>query len=289
MAGHEVTAGVIAISGPEGQSLVWGKDWDPDHPVELASLSKAITAACVLALAKAGRLALDRSAASYLGLAPADPAPLSQLLTHSAGLGPDSTQSYLSLAVALLDQDRGRLAEFALTRETQSGTAGQYSYNNENYAVLGRVIEAATDDPYQTVCARRLFEDRALQATRSRRTGAALPWGGWSMSVQDYGRFFNDVFGPLGRVGQAPFDHPHVALDGGAFVGPSVIFRPYNEGFNFWHFGSWCMPVVLEAGSFAVRWENGWSVVVAYDTCLTPSAGIALDRALSLSAYGVKP
>ena len=72
----------------------------PDSFFEIGSITKQLTAACILQLQEAGRLRIDRSLSDYLPDAPhAKEVTLRQLLTHTSGL-----HDYLDLPPEQVDR-----------------------------------------------------------------------------------------------------------------------------------------------------------------------------------------
>ena len=142
--------------------------------VEMASLSKAITALCAAELVAAKRLSWDRSFESYV---PGGPdVEIASLATHSGGILPDGTQLALPL---WLDQPQARghdVLELIKIRRGQSGTPGDYAYNNENYALLGLTIETTAGKPYAETCQELVMQPAGVQGKLSKRTGAFASW-----------------------------------------------------------------------------------------------------------------
>lgn len=256
-----------------------------DTPVELASLGKAVTAACAATLMDAGVWQGDTTSVAVLGYGP-DDITVSQLLTHSAGLLPDETQNQMPLWLDI-PLDRGNAASRkALSRKAQGGIAGQYSYSNENYAILGAMIAAQTGQSYEEYCREAVIAPAGLTSARvSPRTGAFASWGGWRMTVQDYARFMYWAYGPDGQIAARLEDWPSADIGGGARYGMGMVHRPFRGSHNFWHFGLLCFPGRLNAGSYAVSWMEEWQVVVAFDRCLNWDQMFALDGALARAVF----
>ena len=277
---HKITSGNLAIF----KDGVLINTPDP-APVELASLSKAITAICAWHMVQDGAFGFDSDVSDVIGTGPKG-LTVAQLLTHTGGVWPDMSQGRWSFnrygddramhnALALLALDRGLDPEYV----------GKFAYSNENYAILGAVIEAVAEEPYEDTCAARVFPPAGVTAAPSAKTHPFLSWGGWSMSVADYGHFHRHYFGPDSAIGRDPFAFPHVETAGGAYYGMGMTFRRYNDSHNFWHFGAWCLPGRLNVGSFTVSWEDTWSAVAAYDGCLDWDQMGALDGALARAVY----
>jgi CubicO group peptidase (beta-lactamase class C family) len=256
-----------------------------DEPVEIASLSKAITAVCVATLIDDGVWTAQTTSAEVLGFGH-EGVTVAQLVTHSGGISPDSTQGVMWLWMTS-NVSRKRLAtEIALNRKQD--VIGRYSYNNENYGILGEMIEATLDQPYEEACqSRALAPANVTTAKPSELTGGMLPWGGWSMSAQDYAQFHYHRFGPQGVYGAGSPSELLFDVGGGAQYGLGMFERDVADHRNFWHFGLWCVPGRLNTGAYAVIWQGEWSVVATYDACVDWDAMVALDGALAKVVYGL--
>lgn len=248
---------------------------DPGAALPLASLSKPITAACVLALGD--RLPMEASVAEVLGPGPAGAATVAGLLTHVAGLWPDGTQNNAVLARTTAPMT-GEIAAAAIARPPDAGRIGAFAYNNENYAVLGAMIEAVSGTDYATFCAEAVLAPLGLETAALAGPWAAHgPWGGWRMSAADYARFAWAFIGPGSPVGDAPADWPHADL-GGVAYGPGLFWRTTATETFAWGYGQLCWDGTGN-GSYVARYGNDLLVVVLHDDC---SPGT--DRALALDA-----
>src|SRR5205814_5588265 len=142
-----------------------------DRPVLLASLSKAITGACIATLVNSGKLTFDtplsRALASYFQRngRPADPrlerATIAHLLTHRSGLpgrddGNDAATGTILKAYLVDHSPREPLPASYLSAVLATRLARDpgkdFSYSNAGYMVLGAVIEQATRQPYEEYC-----------------------------------------------------------------------------------------------------------------------------------------
>ena len=254
-------------------------------PIELASVSKSITALCAAALSDAGQLSFTDSVRDVLGRGP--DVSVGSLVTHTSGIVMDITQALMFL---WLDTD-GHRADIVLNMmDGPRGTPGAFAYNNVNYALLGLVIEASADGTYEEICHRHVLEPVGARGQASPRSGGLISWGGWAISPRDYARVHGHWFGSQTNTGRNPFDYPHVGLDdSGAFYGLGTAFRRNHTGdgsFNYWHFGSLCFPAYFNAGAFAVTWGGNWTVVLGYDGCVDDEARRTLDQAMGRAAYG---
>ena len=261
------------------------KGMDAGEKVELASLSKAITGVCIDRLVRQGLVRYDTSIGEALGEAPRDPAlagaTVGDLVTQSAGIWPDSTQEAMPRWLGSKASRNADVARTVLSRKRQRGQPGRHAYNNENYALLGRIVEKVTGKSYAAVCA-----GVAPGAVLSPRSGGFAAWGGWRMSLADYARFHAEHFGAGSSIGKSPGRYPDVALGGGAHYGPGVYWRASAGRFNFWHFGSYCMRGRLETTTYAVSWQGRWGVVAAYPgKCTTEAQRNALDAAFVAAVF----
>jgi CubicO group peptidase (beta-lactamase class C family) len=204
-----VAGGQLVHSGGSGERWLGGPTPDAGTVFRIASMTKSFTAAAVLALRDDGRLALDDPAERFVpelrGLAlPSADSPrvsLRHLLTMTAGLPTDDPWG---------DRQQGLpLAEFSaflaggLSFAWVPGT--RFEYSNLGYAILGRVITAATGRPYHEFVRDRLFrplgltssgfeaaEFDARQLARGYRHGP----GGWDELAPDG----CGAFAPMGGV-----------------------------------------------------------------------------------------
>ncbi len=270
------------VDGQPARDVALGQA-DIETPVELASLSKAITAACVASLIRDGVMSAEMTTQETLQAGPVG-LTLAALLTHSGGLAPDETQALMPLWLDSQVDGAEVATARALARLASHQT--EYFYNNENYAVLGEMITAVAAADYEETCRARVLDPAGVEQARpSPRTGAFLPFGGWQMPLHDYARFLNWAYGPDGVVGAHAVHLPAKALSEHIYYGMGMFQRPWGPGYNFWHFGGLCLPGRIEIGSYAVRWQNGVSIVASYDVCLDNDQMFALDQAMVKAVF----
>lgn len=146
----------------------------PDTRFAIASITKLFTSAAVLILRDRGALSLEAPASAYLPglrLEGAEAVPLRNLLNNTSGLpNPDSGLGYdraLREGVPLFqnlmspEELTARFAHGPLLRPT--GTA--FDYNNADYFLLGRVIEAVSGASYEEVLRRLILHPLGLGDT----------------------------------------------------------------------------------------------------------------------------
>jgi CubicO group peptidase (beta-lactamase class C family) len=142
---------------------------DPERPVHLASLSKAITGACVATLIRDGKLTFDAPVATALSRFMArtsgdgDPrfrrVTVAQLLTHRAGFGTKNEDP--ASGPGLADYLRSNPASarpnpaflsWALTHRLAHEPGSKFVYSNTGYLALGAVIEEVSGKGYAPYC-----------------------------------------------------------------------------------------------------------------------------------------
>lgn len=277
MATAGVETGAIAITR-HGQ-LVTTRGWgmDPDAPVEMASLSKAITGACVRALVDDGLLQFDTRLIDVLPETPdgLSDLTLADLLTQTGGVHRDSTQNTMPDWLGHPAPQHGTVTADVFRRDKLK-RAGEFQYSNENYAILGEVIVRVTGIPYRTVCADRVVPGAKVSPV----AGAFDAWGGWYMSVADYAAFHGRAF----ANGPNPTADPSVELGGGMHYGLGTFWRSFRGNHNFWHFGALCFAT-MGSGSYAVSWEGDWGVVASWQSCVDFDVMGQLDGAMVKAVF----
>lgn len=145
--------------------LAKGEMLTPRHRFRVASHSKSFTASGIMTLREAGRLRLDDPVGQYVGGLHKAVArtTIAQLLSHSAGLMRDGTDSGHWL-------DRRRFPVIEQIREDLgAGTAieanTRFKYSNYGYGLAGLVIEAITGESYAAWIKREIVEKAGLAET----------------------------------------------------------------------------------------------------------------------------
>jgi CubicO group peptidase (beta-lactamase class C family) len=306
-------AGKIVYAGSVGGA-------DPKQPTHLASLSKAITAACVATLVRDGKLSFNTTVATALAKfeaangKPADArlqsATVGQLITHRAGFpgreegDPISTMllnDYLKTNTAKEPPKPGLLAA-ALKVPLSSNPGAVYAYSNTGYAVLGAIIEEASGKPYATYCRDAVLTPVGATGSLDPTWAVMAAYGGWRLTGEDYLKFFDVVDpagGALGATVAAWAADPTGKSQGGnaSWYALGTNTRKATKGFTIWHWGSWQKDVRdakdgrLRASfnTYAVRTEDGTSWFVAFDPMVPDGpARTAIDAALFNAYRAVK-
>lgn len=170
----------VAVVALRGDKLLLRKAWgtaSPESVQPIYSLSKQMTAALILDLARRGRVSLDAPVGRYLPQWFADePAlKLHHLLRQTSGL---AEFTGLPEARRLQSQPRGTgsLADMAglIDRQPRRFPPGsRHAYSNSNYTLLALVAERVSGVPFEELVRARLF--RPLGLTKTDSCGALEP------------------------------------------------------------------------------------------------------------------
>jgi CubicO group peptidase (beta-lactamase class C family) len=146
----------------------------PETLYGIGSCTKSITAIAILQLAEDGQLSLDDPVDDYcphLRDVDANPITIHELLTHSSGMPSDGSLSALiTRLTGRSDQDpnqplssdddfRRHIEESVDERLTDRN---RFFYYNTGYYLLGKVIEAVTEQPYAGYIREQILEPLAM-------------------------------------------------------------------------------------------------------------------------------
>ena len=161
--GELVYAGAVGLRDAEQREPV-----NADTVFRMASLTKSFTALAALKLRDEGKLVLDEPLGEYLpelrlvGLAADAPAPsVRQLLTMTSGLPYDDEWGAVTLGIDAPGFD----ALMARGVTLSSAPGERFAYSNLGYALLGRVIAAASGDGFRDYVRDELLTPLGMNAT----------------------------------------------------------------------------------------------------------------------------
>ena len=288
---NKATKSTISVTRDGEIVMSDGIGTDAQTAMPFASLGKAITAACTAATINDGLFAYTDTVGTLLGdtldihAANAD-ITVAQLLSHGSGIAPDQTQNAMKKWVAGTEPKHKAATKTALSRAAQNGKRNAYYYNNENYAILGHIIEVQTNGSYAAYCTQKALIPHGV--TSANLTSIYAPfaaWGGWAMSADDYNRFIVGNFGSSTPVGADPTKFPSTALNPNVNYGMGTFWRKYRSGHNYWHFGLLCFGRETSGGSYFAYYEGKVSVVVTHDKCINWDQMFALDKAMAGAVF----
>ncbi|UWR21178.1 serine hydrolase [Sulfitobacter sp. S190] len=143
---------------------------DPWH---IGSLSKSMTATLVARLVERGTLSWEDTVGDLLGAVVRDmhpayrPLTFRHLLSHRAGL-PANIGRIAALRLSGTDAgrdaraDREIYARIVLAQPPVSTPETEFAYSNAGYVVVGAMLEAATDQSWETLITRDIFDPLGL-------------------------------------------------------------------------------------------------------------------------------
>lgn len=291
---------------------------DPSAPVLLASLSKAITGACVATLVRDRKLALDWPLSKALAKRfaaqgrPSDQrterVTIAQLLTHRAGFasatdGEDpATRSVLN---DYLKEHSPREAPKSIYISRLLGEpllrdpGADFAYSNAGYMLLGAVIEEATGNSYEDYCRDAVLRPAGAAGALDPTWGVLWATGGWRMTGSDYLAFLDQHAPGRATWGKATSDwtfDPTAKTLGKSkpqdWYGLGTRVRDAGHGLELWHTGTWRRrlapdaqgPRSAETSLLAVRLADGTAWFVHSTPVVLGGARVELDREL-LAAY----
>lgn len=317
---HNVERGLIVVrrEGRIVHRTAFG-GIDPNGPVHLASLSKAITGACVATLIRDGKLSFETPLGSALpkvmsggeGDARLRRVTVAQLLTHRGGYG--TLKEDPGSGPALMDYLRTNPANarpapaflsWAIRQKPVYEPGTKFVYSNTGYLALGAIIEQAAGQLYAPFCRQAVLAPLGLAGDLEPAWRVMWSYGGWRMVPADYLAFLDLFDGNDPRLGTAVkswmLDPAGKAAGGDAWYGLGTYVRKAGSGVSLRHFGSWLYKGAAgrNAGSrtsfltLAARQSDGTAWFV-YASPRPPRdeeqrPGVELERAL-LDAYrGIK-
>ncbi len=177
----------IAVGVVRGNELAYAESFgfadieskrpqDPTLRHRIGSVTKTMTALCVMALVAEGRLSLDDRAVELLPdvtfHGPVEALTLRHLLTHTGGIGeapmPDDLRNFRDYMYTN-EPDRLSIHEMyprGITIEAAPGS--KWAYANIGFALLGEIIARKEGAPIDKVMQRRIFDPLGMANTDCR-------------------------------------------------------------------------------------------------------------------------
>lgn len=141
----------------------------PETPVQIASVSKVLTATAVLKLVNAGKIDLDQKVNTILKTFPYEECTIRMLLSHRSGMRnyayfTDRDKSIWDRHNQLTNKDiLNILATKDIGLEAKTGT--RFSYCNTNYAMLALIIEKVTGLTFKEAMSEMIFKPLGMKNT----------------------------------------------------------------------------------------------------------------------------
>jgi len=278
----------MALILPDGTEFGTGSNRSAEDRRPVMSLSKAITGLCLDTILTDQGLPWSTTLgdiAPQMSSAGVTPRPwnaditLAQLVTHTAGLAPDLTQSeFFARTHGALGLHR-RFAAEALAEDAITGTPGSFFYSNTNFAVLGVVVEALTGQTYAQACTDRVIAPLALgDVVIEGRFGSLSSYAGWELSAMSYARLARHWFAADRPAIADPDSRPNLR-------GYAMGYRIDGAGLRarITHDGRMCHRSYPDGGVGATLFALGDGTVFAanWDGCIDEAQTNALTRAIS--------
>lgn len=141
----------------------------PDTPVQIASVSKVLTATAILKLVNAGKIDLDQKVNTILKTFPYEDCTIRMLLSHRTGMRnyayfTDRDKSVWDRHNQLTNKD---ILDILSTKNIglESRTGTRFSYCNTNYAMLALIIEKVVGLSFKEAMAEMIFKPLGMTHT----------------------------------------------------------------------------------------------------------------------------
>jgi CubicO group peptidase (beta-lactamase class C family) len=321
--GQNLQRGTITVRHQGRIVLEYGVGGDePKRPRHLASLSKAITAACAANLVDEGKLSFETTLRTALRSYFATRQPPSdtrildvtvgQLITHRSGLAGNRNDNEVStfpgLGAYLPRRGTGvelmPIMQAAAINQGLRRAPGDSVYSNDGYLILGLVISEITGEPYDAACRKRVLSPNGAEGRLDPAWPFMGPYGGWSLSGASYLAFLDGTFGSTRvlreRARTWHLDSSGKSLNNGpVWYGLGLFVRTMQGSHNVWHAGSWrswyqvsgqSPRVEANFNTFAVRYgAKNLSIFVSFEPRVEEAELRKLDAALWKAIREVLP
>ncbi len=156
---------VVHLAAVGSADIAAGRAMRTDDLFWIASMTKPMTAVCVMMLAEEGRLRIDDPVAKYIpefsnmrlhGAPPPRPVTIRDLLTHTGGLGDAQVGSRADLAERVVAYARAPM---------KSAPGTRFDYSNSGFNTLGRIIEIVSGKPYASFLRQHLLSPLGMSDT----------------------------------------------------------------------------------------------------------------------------
>ncbi len=227
------------------------------------SVAKMATAILVLQEVEGGRLALDRTLgaqAPAFAVEPAGQATLRQLLQHTSGIAnPDRGAKDAGGVPLVFSADAGQRvdAQAVCAAAAEAAPGARFDYNNCDYIVLGRMLEATTGKTFSD-----LFRERIAEPAGMR--GADMLPGACEESVKGY----------ADSATAEPASNPAAYGAAGALCGPPRALQAFAAAAMAGKLIGQPMRVEMRKGDPALGFAGlgVWSYEAPLDGCDAPLA-----------------
>ena len=167
--GEVIWADAVGLANAES-----GETATPDHQYRIGSITKSFTAAAIMQLHEAGKLALDDRLDAHLPGVEHGSLPIRRLLAHASGLQREIPGDVWE---TLVFPDGAELVGLMGEAEQVLGPGERYHYSNLAFSLLGEAISRLSGLAYEAYVAERIIGPLGLKRTTFERTEpAATPY-----------------------------------------------------------------------------------------------------------------
>ena len=249
---HDVAVAEVDLDATQQVRLA-GIGADDTTPMEVGSMTKAMTGLVIADAVDRGEIRMDAPVSTYLPQlkgSPAGTATMHELVTHTAGYAEFGAATLRRAAwKAPLGQGFLTADTTQMTKETRNQTLsdrGRYAYSTLGSAIAGQAVAAAAHMSYPDLMRTRLFEplgmshtaievDHALVAGGTSQTG--LPVQPWVMDAYAPGGAAVSTTGDLAKLATALLDG---TAPGMAALEPTTATDQSNTRIgDFWQVSTW--------------------------------------------------
>ncbi|MEP0264987.1 serine hydrolase [Dokdonia sp.] len=135
----------------------------PEHVLEIGSITKQFTAVSILMLEEEGKLNINDNITKYIPTYPnGENITILHLLNHTSGI-----KSYTDIpdlqSFAKDDKTPLEIIEFFQSQPVDFAPGEEWRYNNSGYIILGHIIEKITDMSYEDFIQERIFDKLGMK------------------------------------------------------------------------------------------------------------------------------
>jgi CubicO group peptidase (beta-lactamase class C family) len=249
---HNIAVAEVDLHSAQPVRLA-GLGADDTTPMEIGSMTKAMTGLVIADAVSRGEIRMDAAVATYLPQlagSPAGAATMHELVTHTSGYAEFGAPTLRRAVWAaplgrnFLTADMTQMTEEARDQALES--AGRYAYSSLGAAIAGQAVAAAAHLSYPELMRTRLFEPLGMSHTAIQ-VDTALVSGGTSQSGLPVQPWVMDAYAPTGGAVSTTGDLARLAtalLDGTApglaALEPTTATDQSNTRIGtFWHTSTW--------------------------------------------------
>ena len=249
---HDIAVAEVDLDSAQPVRLA-GIGADDTTPMEVGSMTKAMTGLVIADAVSRGEIRMDAPVATYLPQlngSPSGAATINELVTHTSGYAEFGAATLRRAAWAspvgrsFLTADSTQMLEEA--RDQTLGSGGRYAYSSLGAAIAGQAVAAAAHLSYADLMRTRLFEPLGMSRTAIQ-VDHALVSGGTSQSGLPVQPWVMDAYAPTGGAVSTTGDLAKLAtalLNGTApgltALDPTTATDQSNTRIGtFWHTSTW--------------------------------------------------